>query len=100
MRVNWGGESGERYEPLSVSCRGRSPLIKCLGSKEHLDWLKIYLNAAKQLLFETITHEKLMWMTVHIYSIKATKDLSPGDFPKIGDWCKIYATSCDDLAKV
>ena len=33
----------------------------------------------KQLLFETITHEKLMWITVHIYSIKATKDLSPGD---------------------
>ena len=35
------------FEPLSRDFRGQSPLRKLLGSKKHLDWLKIYLNAAK-----------------------------------------------------
>ena len=34
-------------ESLSRGFSGQSPLIKLLGSKEHLDWLKIDLNAAK-----------------------------------------------------
>ena len=32
-------------EPLSRRFRGQSPLRKSLGSKEHLDWLKMDLNA-------------------------------------------------------
>ena len=35
------------YEPLSRGFRGWSPLKKYLGSKEHLDWLKIDLNGSK-----------------------------------------------------
>ena len=34
-------------EPLSRGFRGWSPIRKFLGSKEHLDWLKIDLNALK-----------------------------------------------------
>ena len=34
-------------EPLSRGFRGWSPLRKFLGSKEHLDWLKIDLNAVE-----------------------------------------------------
>ena len=34
-------------EPLSRGFRGWSPIRKFLGSKEHLDWLKIDLNTAK-----------------------------------------------------
>ena len=34
-------------EPLSRGFRGLSPIRKVLGSKEHLDWLKIDLNTAK-----------------------------------------------------
>ena len=36
-----------RSEPLSRGFRGWSPLRKFLGSKEHLDWLKIDLNAVE-----------------------------------------------------
>ena len=35
----------DRSEPFSGGFRGCSPLRKFLGSKEHLDWLKIDLNA-------------------------------------------------------
>ena len=42
-RVNRTGRS----EPLSREFRGWSPIRKFLGSKEHLDWLKIDLNTAK-----------------------------------------------------
>ena len=41
------GGSGGHSESLSKDFRGKSPLRKCLGSKEHLDWLKIDLNVAK-----------------------------------------------------
>ena len=34
-------------EPLSRGFRGWSPIRKFLGSKEHLDWLKIDLNTVK-----------------------------------------------------
>ena len=34
-------------EPHNQGFRGRSSLRKFLGSKEHLDWLKIDLNVAK-----------------------------------------------------
>ena len=34
-------------EPLRRGFRGLSPLRKFLGSKEHLDWLKIGLNAVE-----------------------------------------------------
>ena len=34
-------------EPLSGGFRGQSPLRKFLGSKDHLDWLKIDLNVAE-----------------------------------------------------
>ena len=32
---------------LSGNFRGQDPLRKVLGSKEHLDWLKLDLNAAQ-----------------------------------------------------
>ena len=34
-------------EPLSRGFRGWRPLRKFLGSKEHLDWLKINLNVVE-----------------------------------------------------
>ena len=37
----------EGSEPLSRGFRGQSPLRKYLGSKEHIDWLKIDLNAVE-----------------------------------------------------
>ena len=43
--VSINGTAGS--EPLSRGFRGQSPLQKCLGSKEHLDWLKIDLNAVE-----------------------------------------------------
>ena len=43
--VSINGTAGS--EPLSRGFRGQSPLQKFLGSKEHLDWLKIDLNAVK-----------------------------------------------------
>ena len=45
--ANGAGRSGGRSKPLSGCFRGRSPLRKYLGSKQHLDWLKIDLNAAE-----------------------------------------------------
>ena len=34
-------------EPLNRGFKGWSPLKKLFGSKEHLDWLKIDLNAVE-----------------------------------------------------
>ena len=42
-RVNRAGRS----EPLSSGFRWWSPVRTFLGSKEHLDWLKIDLNAVE-----------------------------------------------------
>ena len=47
---------------LSMGFRELSTLRKFLGSKEHLDWLKIDFNVAEI---------KKMWMEVHIYSVQA-----------------------------
>ena len=41
------GGFGDCFEPLCRGFRGQSPLRNFLGSKKHLDWLKIDLNAAK-----------------------------------------------------
>ena len=50
---------------------GQSHLRKILGSKEHLDWLKIDFNAAKIVTVQDYKHKKLIWMEAHIYSVKA-----------------------------
>ena len=39
------GPRGWALSPSAVGFRGRSPLRKVLGCKEHLDWMKIDLNA-------------------------------------------------------
>ena len=44
--VNGAGVSGVCSEPFSRVFKGWS-LLKKFGSKEHLDWLKIDLNAAE-----------------------------------------------------
>ena len=41
------GTGGGHPEPLSRGFKGQSPLRNFEGSKEHLDWLKIDLIAAK-----------------------------------------------------
>ena len=51
--VNIIGSKRQKRKGVSISPSGGlrgwspSPLKKCLGSKEHQDWLKIDLNAAK-----------------------------------------------------
>ena len=49
---------------------------KLVGSKEHLDWLKIDLNSAKIITVQDYKHKKSMWMEVHIYSVKAKSQAS------------------------
>ena len=53
---------------LSSSAEG---LRKFLGSKEHLDWVKKALNAAKIITIQEYKHRKLMSMEVHINIVKA-----------------------------
>ena len=55
--------------------RGWSTLRKFLDSKEHLDWLKIDLNASERITAPDYKHKKL-WMEVHIYSLKAKSQAS------------------------
>ena len=47
--INEAGSSGGggATDTLCRYFRGQSPLRTFLGSKEHLDWLKIYSNVAK-----------------------------------------------------
>ena len=45
--------------------------LNSAGSKEHLDWLKINLNVWNNYCSRLYTHNKLMWMVVHIHSVKA-----------------------------
>ena len=45
--VNGAGGSGGSSESLSRDFRWQSPLRKVLGSKEHLNYLEIDLNAAE-----------------------------------------------------
>ena len=54
-----------RSEPLSRGFRGWSPLRKFLDSKEHLDWLKIDLNAVEIRLY---MHQKLMTVQDYIHT--------------------------------
>ena len=44
------------YETLSRDFRGQSPLRELLGSKKHLDWLKINLNKAKIITAQDYKH--------------------------------------------
>ena len=46
-RANGVGVSGGSSETPKESIRRRNPLKNLLSSTEHLDWLKIDLNAAK-----------------------------------------------------
>ena len=43
---------------LQRGFRGRSLLTKFLGSKEHLDWLKIDLNVAEIINVQDYKHKK------------------------------------------
>ena len=42
-----------------------------LGSKKHLDWLKIDFNVTDIITVQDYNKKKLMWMEVHIYSVQA-----------------------------
>ena len=55
VSVNRAGGSGGTLS----SFRGQNPQIKFLGSKKHLDWLQIDLNAAKTTAQDSM-HKKLM----------------------------------------
>ena len=48
----------EHSEPLSEGYRGWSPLRKFFGSKEHLEWYRIDLNAAKIFTVQDYKHIK------------------------------------------
>ena len=59
--INKVGGSGVFWDP-SWGFRGQSTLINFLGSKEHLDWLKTDLNAAKIITVQDYKHiKKIMW---------------------------------------
>ena len=53
-----GGSGGKHSEPLSGVFRGGAPVRKLLGSTEHLDWLKIDLNAVKKITVQDHKHTK------------------------------------------
>ena len=53
--VNWAGEVW-RHSELSVGILGAETTKKILGSKEHPDWLKIDLNAAKLITVQEYKH--------------------------------------------
>ena len=65
--INGAGKSGGA---LSPSAEVLGTLRKFLGSKEHLDWLKIDLNAAKIIAVLDYKTHKTIKMEVHIYSVK------------------------------
>ena len=44
-----GGSGGHAVSPYSGNFRVQSTLRKFIGSKEHLDWLKIDLNPAEKI---------------------------------------------------
>ena len=49
---------GGALSPSAEVLGGRAPLRKFLGSKEHLKWLKIDLNAAKVITVQDYKHTK------------------------------------------
>ena len=56
---------------LSPSVEVLGTLRKFLGYKEHLDLLKIDLNATEIITDQdNKTHKKLMWIEVHIFNVK------------------------------
>ena len=57
MSTKLGALAGRCSETLSRDFRKQSPLRKLLGSKEHLDWLIIDLNAVK--IIKTINALKI-----------------------------------------
>ena len=59
VSANETGGSGGHCEPLSKGFKGRNPLRKFLGSKEHLDWLKIDLNVTEISTVEDYKHIKI-----------------------------------------
>ena len=56
---------------MSMVLASLIPSAGALGSKEHLDWLKIDLNATEIITVWHYKHKKLVWMEVHICSVKA-----------------------------
>ena len=68
--VNKDGAGLALFWGHSESFRGQSTLRKCLGSRDHLDWLKIDFNAAEIITVQDY-NKKILWMGIHIYSIKA-----------------------------
>ena len=67
--VNGAGMSGRDSQPLSRRFRGRSSLWKFLGSKEHLDWLKIDLNVAEIRTVQDCKHNKNSCECKYIYTV-------------------------------
>ena len=64
--INWAeGSEGCSGTPAG-DFRGQSTLRNLLGSKEHLDWLKIDLNVPEIITVQKSTQKKLMGMEVHI----------------------------------
>ena len=75
--TEFGGLQGARSphprpEPQRNLQRMRT-LIKVLGSKEHLDWVKIDLNVTKIITAKCYKYKNLlkMWMDVCIYTVKS-----------------------------
>ena len=64
--INWAGGSGGCFGTPAGDFSGQSTLRNLLGSKEHLDWLKIDLNVAEIITVQKSTQKKLMGMEVHI----------------------------------
>ena len=58
VSINRAGGSRGCSEPLSRGFMGKRPLRKFLCSKEHLDWPKIDLNAAKIITVQGYKHTK------------------------------------------
>ena len=72
VSVSGAGGSGGCSESLSRDFRGQSCLRNFFGSKEHLDQFEIDLDVAEIITVQDYKcKKKLMWMEVHIYSVKA-----------------------------
>ena len=72
INVSGGGGRVGVFQDPNRGFRGRSTLRKCLGSKEHLDWLTRDLNAAKIITVKDYEHkEKANVNGSTHYSVKA-----------------------------
>ena len=63
------GGRGGHSEPLTQGFRGQSPLRKFQDSKEHLDWHKIDLNAAKIITVQDYNHTKNQCEWKYTYTV-------------------------------